>query len=232
MLMLRFPPSSRTPPPPLHDPTTQHDKTLGGSSALNVMLVHRGTASDYQKWEQQGAEGWGPDEVLKYFKKSEVRGMWERRVVCRAFLFLLLACSLLHRPFGPPLACVCVSVSQPYARAVPVDPPSRDPPCSFIHSHTRHHRQPTGTTGQPGRRRQRLPRRRGQLPRGRGAVPEPLVAALPRGLPAVRHGAERRLQRLVPPPGAWVRPFPFTLDVVSAKCLCSSCVVSSSTFGP
>lgn len=46
-------------------------KTLGGSSALNVMLVHRGTASDYKKWEEMGAEGWGPDEALKYFKKSE-----------------------------------------------------------------------------------------------------------------------------------------------------------------
>lgn len=37
------------------------------------MLVHRGTASDYQKWEAAGAEGWGPEEVLKYFKKAEVR---------------------------------------------------------------------------------------------------------------------------------------------------------------
>jgi choline dehydrogenase-like flavoprotein len=36
------------------------------------MLVHRGTASDYEKWEQAGAEGWGPEEVLKYFKKAEV----------------------------------------------------------------------------------------------------------------------------------------------------------------
>ncbi len=46
-------------------------KTLGGSSALNVMLVHRGAASDYAKWEAAGAAGWGPDEALKYFKKSE-----------------------------------------------------------------------------------------------------------------------------------------------------------------
>lgn len=46
-------------------------KTLGGSTALNVMLVHRGAASDYAKWEAAGAKGWGPEEVLKYFKKSE-----------------------------------------------------------------------------------------------------------------------------------------------------------------
>ncbi len=46
-------------------------KTLGGSTALNVMLVHRGAASDYAKWEAAGATGWGPEEALKYFKKSE-----------------------------------------------------------------------------------------------------------------------------------------------------------------
>ena len=35
------------------------------------MLVNRGSASDYARWEEAGASGWGPTEVLKYFKKSE-----------------------------------------------------------------------------------------------------------------------------------------------------------------
>lgn len=47
-------------------------QTLGGSSALNVMLVHRGAASDYESWVKAGADGWTPEEALKYFKASEV----------------------------------------------------------------------------------------------------------------------------------------------------------------
>jgi len=46
-------------------------KAMGGSSAVNVMLVHRGAASDYERWEQEGAKGWGPEEALRYFKKAE-----------------------------------------------------------------------------------------------------------------------------------------------------------------
>nr|WPK42888.1 fatty acid photodecarboxylase [Nannochloropsis gaditana] len=46
-------------------------KAMGGSSAVNVMLVHRGSASDYAKWEAEGAQGWGPEEALRYFKKME-----------------------------------------------------------------------------------------------------------------------------------------------------------------
>lgn len=48
------------------------EQTLGGSSALNVMLVHRGAASDYESWVKAGADGWTPEEALKYFKSSEV----------------------------------------------------------------------------------------------------------------------------------------------------------------
>jgi len=53
------------------------------------MLVHRGAASDYEKWVQAGAEGWGPEEVLKYFKKSEVGG--SHMPVLLLLLLLLLA---------------------------------------------------------------------------------------------------------------------------------------------
>ncbi|MEM7067886.1 MAG: choline dehydrogenase [Pseudomonadota bacterium] len=49
-------------------------KVLGGSSSINGLLYVRGQAEDYDGWRQLGNEGWGWDDVLPYFKKSET---WE-----------------------------------------------------------------------------------------------------------------------------------------------------------
>ncbi len=46
-------------------------KVLGGSSSINAMLYLRGQKQDYDRWNEQGAEGWSFDEVLPYFKKSQ-----------------------------------------------------------------------------------------------------------------------------------------------------------------
>lgn len=46
-------------------------KVMGGSSVLNAMVYVRGNRLDYDYWVEQGNPGWGYDEVLKYFKKSE-----------------------------------------------------------------------------------------------------------------------------------------------------------------
>ena len=46
-------------------------KVLGGSSALNGLLYVRGQPQDYDRWRELGNTGWGYDEVLPYFKKSE-----------------------------------------------------------------------------------------------------------------------------------------------------------------
>lgn len=46
-------------------------KSLGGSSSMNAMLYVRGRPLDYDLWEGQGAPGWGWDDVLPYFKRSE-----------------------------------------------------------------------------------------------------------------------------------------------------------------
>ena len=46
-------------------------KTLGGSSSTNAMAYVRGNKEDYNEWEALGNKGWGYEEVLPYFKKSE-----------------------------------------------------------------------------------------------------------------------------------------------------------------
>jgi choline dehydrogenase-like flavoprotein len=46
-------------------------KMLGGSSSLNAMCYVRGAPADYDGWEAGGADGWGWDGVLPYFRKAE-----------------------------------------------------------------------------------------------------------------------------------------------------------------
>jgi choline dehydrogenase-like flavoprotein len=46
-------------------------KVLGGSSAINAMIVMRGQAADYDHWRQLGLVGWGWDDVRPQFRKLE-----------------------------------------------------------------------------------------------------------------------------------------------------------------
>ncbi|MDG4720409.1 MULTISPECIES: GMC family oxidoreductase [Thalassospira] len=46
-------------------------KVLGGCSSINGMIYMRGQAADYDRWVTEGAAGWGWNDVLPYFIKSE-----------------------------------------------------------------------------------------------------------------------------------------------------------------
>jgi choline dehydrogenase-like flavoprotein len=46
-------------------------KMLGGCSSMNAMVYIRGNRADYDEWAATGAEGWGYDDVLPYFRRSE-----------------------------------------------------------------------------------------------------------------------------------------------------------------
>ena len=46
-------------------------RMLGGSSGINYMAYVRGHPGDFDAWAAAGAKGWGYEDVLPYFKKSE-----------------------------------------------------------------------------------------------------------------------------------------------------------------
>ncbi|SEC12573.1 choline dehydrogenase [Rhizobiales bacterium GAS188] len=48
-------------------------KGLGGSSAINGLVYVRGNPQDFERWESEGASGWGFARVLPYFRKAEGR---------------------------------------------------------------------------------------------------------------------------------------------------------------
>jgi choline dehydrogenase len=51
--------------------STTRGRVLGGSSSINGLVYVRGNAMDYERWESEGAGGWGYRNVLPYFQRAE-----------------------------------------------------------------------------------------------------------------------------------------------------------------
>ena len=52
---------------------TPRGKVLGGSSSINGLVYVRGNPLDFERWQEEGAAGWGYRDVLPYFKRAETR---------------------------------------------------------------------------------------------------------------------------------------------------------------
>ncbi|RWJ35934.1 GMC family oxidoreductase N-terminal domain-containing protein [Mesorhizobium sp.] len=48
-------------------------RVYGGSSSLNGLVYNRGQAEDFDDWARMGNPGWGYEDVLPYFRRSERR---------------------------------------------------------------------------------------------------------------------------------------------------------------
>jgi choline dehydrogenase len=52
---------------------TPRGKVLGGSSSINGLVYIRGNPQDFERWQSEGAAGWGYADVLPYFRRAEKR---------------------------------------------------------------------------------------------------------------------------------------------------------------
>ena len=70
-------------PDPHLDGRTQpipRGKVLGGSSSINGTMYIRGHAADYDGWRAAGHAGWGYDDVLPLFRRSEANWRGESEI--------------------------------------------------------------------------------------------------------------------------------------------------------
>ncbi|WP_026437831.1 GMC family oxidoreductase [Acidovorax sp. JHL-9] len=51
--------------------STTQGRVLGGSSSINGMMIVRGQPGDFDHWASLGNQGWGYQDVLPYFSRSE-----------------------------------------------------------------------------------------------------------------------------------------------------------------
>jgi choline dehydrogenase len=88
-------------------------KVLGGCSSTNAMAYIRGQREDYDHWKSLGNEGWGFDEVLPYFKKSEHNEQFENEFHAKGGLLNVTQAHWYHTPIGEAFIKACAEKGIP-----------------------------------------------------------------------------------------------------------------------
>lgn len=88
-------------------------KVLGGCSSTNAMAYIRGQREDYESWKMLGCEGWGYDDVLPYFKKSEHNEQYEDRYHSKGGLMNVTQATWYHTAVGEAFIKACVQKGLP-----------------------------------------------------------------------------------------------------------------------
>jgi 5-(hydroxymethyl)furfural/furfural oxidase len=72
-LKVHIQPVSHNNPGEQRPPLRQYEqaRVMGGGSSINGQMANRGAPHDYNDWEEMGAEGWGWNAVLPFFRKLE-----------------------------------------------------------------------------------------------------------------------------------------------------------------
>ncbi len=88
-------------------------KVLGGSSSTNAMAYIRGQHADYDEWKNEGCDGWGFDEVLPYFKKSEHNEQFTNHYHAQGGPLNVTQAYWYHTPMGEAFINACAECGIP-----------------------------------------------------------------------------------------------------------------------
>jgi choline dehydrogenase len=92
-------------------------RVIGGSSTINAMVFARGHRASYAAWADNGATGWGFEDLLPYFKRSEKA--FDRDPALRGTTGPMMVA-----PAAPPnavlVACLCAAIQRGYSRAADI----------------------------------------------------------------------------------------------------------------
>ena len=88
-------------------------KVLGGCSSTNAMAYVRGQHEDYDHWKKLGNIGWGFEEVLPYFKKSEHNEQFENDFHCKDGLLNVTQAYWYHTPMAQAFIKACAEKGIP-----------------------------------------------------------------------------------------------------------------------
>lgn len=88
-------------------------KVLGGSSATNAMAYIRGQREDFDHWKSLGCNGWGYEDVLPLFKKSEDNEQFENDYHAKGGPLHVTQAHWYHTRLGEAFIAACISSGIP-----------------------------------------------------------------------------------------------------------------------